>query len=47
MKKCRNIDRAMAARSHLFVQGGITTKDWFSLKLQQTHEIVNKTKQPD
>ena len=33
MKKCRAMERAMAASSHTLVSGPITRRDWFSLRL--------------
>lgn len=35
MKKCRDMDRVMAPTNQRFVQGGMTSRDWFSLKLLQ------------
>ena len=32
--KCSPIDRPIAAINHLLLHGGITMRDWFSLKLK-------------
>ena len=34
MMKCWVMEKAMAASSHLFLQGGMATKLWFSLRLR-------------
>ena len=41
---CWNIERAMAASSHLFLHGGIINRLWFSLKLlKKINKIHNGT----
>lgn len=41
MRKCRDMDRQMAPRSHTFSQGGILSRDWFSDRLAQEAKTVS------
>ena len=33
--KCRDMERVMAAISHMLLHGGMRTRDWFSDKLEK------------
>jgi hypothetical protein len=42
MMKCKVIDKVMADINHKFVHGGIFRRDWFSDKLKQIKDFINR-----